>query len=379
MEFSIQRGVLHRAISHVQSIVERRNVMPMLANVKLVVKPDNTVVLSTTDLDISVSESVVAEVKQPGEVTVPALMLYEIVRKLGGDDLMVTLCAKEDEESKVMITAGASNFDLPSLPANEFPDFEVDGDEKGFKLKASVLQSLFAKTKHAVSNEEARYYLNGVYLHLCDSVDGKKVLRAVATDGHRLARVQTEMPENAIDFEGVIVPKKAVNEIVKLLEDYTDEVEISISGKTIVIFAGNIILSSKLIDGKFPDYEKVIPDANDRELEVAKDDLVRSIDLVISVSNDKTKAVKVNIGDSKVILSATSEINGNARGSQEVNAHYSHNDNVVLGFNSKYMIDSLSAIETKTARFMLSKSYGAVILKSPDNDNDMYILMPIEI
>ena len=379
MFLSVQRTVLHRAVHHVQSIVERRNVMPMLSNIKIVAK-DNSVTLSTTDLDIHVSESIAANVKEEGNITVPALTLYKIVKKLKDEE--IEILKHRTEDSKITIKTSGSEFDLPSLPAEEFPDFENIDDTTSFNLKSSILRDLFYKTEHAISHEEARYYLNGVYLHVVKNQnDDEKYLRAVATDGHRLARVQTNMVDGNLDFEGIIVPKKAVTEISKILEDYVGDVKVSVSNKSIILSAGNILITSKVIDGKFPDYEKVIPNVNDRELDVNKNDLLQSIDLVISVSNDKTQAVKMSLNESKskVIISATSELNGNARGMQEVTASYSHDNNIMLGFNSRYIIDSLCVIEDEKAQFVLSENYGAVILKAPANDNDLYILMPIEI
>lgn len=377
MKFVILNKLLIKALNHVQSVVERRNAIPILANVKIEVSKDG-ITLTTTDMDISIKDTVDATVTKAGSTTVPAHMLYEIIRKLP-DNLEVKFNKPKDDSSNVDLTIGSSEFLLPCLPIDEFPNFEIGEYTHSFQINSEVLKVLFSKTRHAVSTEETRYYLNGVYFHAATDENGVPQLRAVATDGHRLAWAQSIQPEGCQDMPGIIIPRKTVGEIVKLLEDYVGDVKISISSNKITFQVGSSILHSKLIDGKFPDYNRVIPKGNDKSVEVSRDSLARSIDLVISVSNDRTRAVKFNIEPSKLTVSATSEVNGNAKGAQEMDAEYDSEEKLVIGFNSKYVLDSLSVIEGDKVRLSLSNNLGAVIAQDAQEANCKYILMPMQI
>jgi DNA polymerase-3 subunit beta len=378
MKIVIKKSSLLKALNHVQSVVEKRNAIPILANVKLEAK-DGQITLTTTDMDISITETVEATVENPHPTTFPVLTLYEIVKKIP-EDAEITLESTPDnnnQASVVLVKFASSKFSLPCLPTEEFPNFEIGNTNHNFKLQANVLKVLFNKTRHAISQEETRYYLNGIYLHSVES-NGIQVLRAVATDGHRLARAETKLPEGAEDIPGIIVPKKTVNELIKLLEDYDGEVNISLSTNKAIFEVGASKLASKLIDGKFPDYNRVIPAENDKEFETSCKDLAKSIELVISVSNDKTRAVKLDIEPSKVVLSASSEMNGNASGTQSIPANY-NSDPLSIGFNSRYVLDSLSVIEGDTVKFKLSNNNGAVVVKDSANDDSLFILMPMQV
>ncbi len=378
MKFIVKKDDLLKTLNHVQSVVERRNAVPILANVRIDADKEGKLTLTTTDMDIAIQDKMTAQVKQAGAITVPAHTLFEIIRKVS-ENVDVELTKDKKDSSNVDLKVGSSEFTLPCLPVEEFPNFgEVGQGTHNFSIHSAVLKTLFSKTRHAISNEETRYYLNGVYLHPTTD-EGTPVLRAVATDGHRLARAQTIQPEGCQDMPGIIVPKKTVGELVKLLEEYVGEVHISLSQNKIVYILGDITLSSKLIDGKFPDYDRVIPKNNDKTLEVSRDRLARSIDLVISITNDKTRAVRLNIEPSKVVVNATSEMNGNAKGAQEIDANYSSNENLSIGFNSKYVLDSLSAIEGDTVKLTLSNNLGAVIAQDTKENNCLYILMPMQV
>ncbi len=378
MKFIVKKDDLLRTLNHVQSVVERRNAVPILANVKIEADKDSGILtLTTTDMDISIHDKLAAQVKQAGAITVPAHTLFEIIRKVS-ENVDVELTKDKKDNSNVELKVGNSEFTLPCLPVEEFPNFEVSQSTHSFNIHSEVLRTLFSKTKHAISTEETRYYLNGVYLHPTTD-EGTPVLRAVATDGHRLARAQTIQPEGCQDMPGIIVPKKTVGELVKLLEEYVGEVQISLSQNKITYTLGEITLSSKLIDGKFPDYDRVIPKNNDKTLEISRDKLARSIDLVISITNDKTRAVRLNIEPSRVVVNATSEMNGNAKGEQEIDATYSSNENISIGFNSRYVLDSLSAIDGETVKLSLSNGLGAVIAQDSKENNCMYILMPMQV
>lgn len=378
MHFTVKKEDLFNALNHVQSVVERRNAVPILSNVKITTSKSGSIELTTTDMDICIVDCISGAVSKEGIITIPAHTLFEIVRKIPNNtEIEFTLSSKES--SLMYIRANSSEFNLPTLSADEFPSFEEAKISHEFKISSEVLKALFSKTRHAISNEETRYYLNGIYLHSVQSEEGIPSLRAIATDGHRLARAQCILPEGADEMPGIIIPKKTIGEVIKLLDDYSGEILVGLSQNKIVFNIGTSTLSSKLIDGKFPDYERVIPKNNDKYLEVERDNLTRSIDLVISVSNDKTRAVKFNIEPSKLTISATSELNGNASGVQEIEAKYDSADKVTIGFNSKYVLDSLGAIDGNTVKLSLSGNLGAVIAQDANDNNFLYILMPMQV
>lgn len=375
MKIVIKKNNLLKTLNHVQSIVEKRNAIPILANVKLEAK-DGKLTLTTTDMDISITDTAEAEVNEPYSTTVPVLTLYEIVKKIP-EDADITLEPVKDNSNQIIVKFASGKFTLPCLPADEFPNFELSNTTHNFKISSMAFKLLLTKTRHAISTEETRYYLNGIYIHQAES-NGTQVLRAVATDGHRLAKAEIALPEGAAGMPGIIIPKKTVSELIKLLEDFNEDINISLSANKAVFEIGNSKLITKLIDGKFPDYSRVIPTQNDKQLEVSSKELAKSIELVISVSNDKTRAVKLDIEASKVVLSASSEMNGNASGSQILAANYNF-DPISIGFNSKYVLDSLSAIEGDTVKFMLSNNNGAVIALDSADERSLYILMPMQV
>lgn len=379
MEVTVKSDVLLKALNHVQSVVERRHAIPILANIKLEAEKGGYLTLTTTDMDIAIQDKVKAEVsKTAGSTTVPVNVLFDIVRKIESDsDIFIS--QKKASDSKVLLKVNTSEFTIPSLPASEFPSFEVNKATHKFTIHSEVLKALFTKTRHAISNDETRYYLNGLYLHVTTPEDNAPVLRAVATDGHRLARAQTIQPEGCNDMPAIIIPKKTVSEVIKLLEDFVGNVEVSVSTNKITFNIGTTILNSKLIDGKFPDYDRVIPRNNDKTLEVPKESLARSIDLVISISNDKTRAVKFNIEPSKITVCATSELNGNAKGVQEIAAKYDSKEPVSIGFNARYVLDSLSAIDGDTVKVSIANNVSAIIAQDSQETNHVYILMPMQV
>lgn len=375
--FSAKRDELLKVIGHVQSVVERRSTLPILCNLKLIAG-DGIVEFLATDMDICIQDSIAASVSKPFTTTVPAVTLYDIIRKIP-NNADVSFEISSDQADTILIKVDQSEFNLPTIAADEFPSFENVTSGTKFVISSEILKLLLLKTKHAVSNEETRYYLNGVYLHVADNEQGEKMLRAIATDGHRLAMAQTNMPIGAEALtNGIILPKKTVGELIKLLDSYLAEVKVVINNNRILFEVGSSKIVSKLIDGKFPDYERVIPKNNDKTLEISRENLARSIDLVISVSNDKTRAVKFTIDQNKVAISASSEMNGHAKGYQEIEAKFSANEPLSIGFNSRYVLDSLSAIDGSTMTISFSNSLGAAVAKDMNDNNFLYILMPLQ-
>ncbi len=301
MKTTIERAVLLKSLGHVQSVVERRNTIPILSNVLIEAREDGSIRLMATDLDLQVDESVPANVEQPGSTTVSAHTLFDIVRKLP-EGSQVELTAAE---GKMQVVAGRSRFNLSTLPRDDFPVIAEGELPTRFELPAATLRQIIEKTRFAISTEETRYYLMGIFLHIVDDQ-----LRAAATDGHRLARVTVARPEGAEGMPDVIVPRKAVAELYRLLEELEGTVEISLSPTKVRFGLGSAVLTSKLIDGTFPDYNRVIPTGNDKLLKLDPKTFSAGVDRVSTIASEKTRAVKMSVDRDKITLSVTSPENG---------------------------------------------------------------------
>ncbi|MBS0236320.1 MAG: DNA polymerase III subunit beta [Proteobacteria bacterium] len=375
MKVVVERGELIKALNRVQSVVEKRNAVPILANIKLETGV-NALKITATDMDVCVIDFAPAQIDIPGSTTVPVSLLYEIARRLP-DSAMIEMAMNEDSgRSQLHITVGSSNFTLPCLPVTDFPNFETTPCEHKFAINSALLKALINRTKHAIALEEGRYYLGGAYMHVVQS-DGGNMLRFVATDGHRLAMAEGAAPEGSDQCPGVIIPRKAMNELSRLLESSVGQVEVLVSRNRITFIIGNTTFISRLVDAKFPDYNRVIPSNNNLMLEVPAKDLARAIDLVVSVSSDKTKAVRLQLDQAEIVLSASSDINGNATGIQRVSAIYDAHP-MSISFNSRYVLDSLAALEGETVRIMLPEGVGAIMAQDPEDRSSIQILMPMQ-
>ena len=370
MRVTIERSAFLRALNHVQSVVERRNTIPILSNV-LVQASGAELKLTATDLDIEIVESVAAMVASGGATTVPAHMLYDIVRKLP-DGAQLELDQGADA-GRVSIFAGRSRFALQALPPEDFPDLASGEFANRFSVPAGDLKGLIEKTRFAISTEETRYYLNGIYLH---EVPAAGTLRAVATDGHRLAQAQIARPEGAKGMPGVIVPRKTVLEVVKLIEGSDDEVEVALSASKIRFTAGNLVLTSKLIDGTFPDYERVIPRHNDKKLEVDTALFSAAVDRVSTISMEKGRAVKLNIGPGKLVLTVNNPDSGSAE--EEIVANYEA-DPIDIGFNSRYLLDVAGQVKSEVMELSLADAGSPTIIRDPGDAQALYVLMPMRV
>jgi DNA polymerase-3 subunit beta len=371
MKVTLERAELVRALAHVHRVVERRNTIPILANV-LVRAGKNGIELKATDLDLEIVETVPAEVKQQSATTVPAHMFYDIVRKLP-EGSQIELQSGSDRGS-LQVRAGRSRFSLQTLPETDFPDLAAGDLPHRFSLAPADLKRLVDKTQFAISTEETRYYLNGIYLHVIDEKAAK--LRAVATDGHRLAQVDLPAPKGASGMPGIIVPRKAVAEVQRLLEDAGDEVQVEISPAKIRFSLGNVVLTSKLIDGTFPDYGRVIPVGNDKILVVEKGDFAAAVDRVSTVSSERGRAVKLSINNGKLTLSVTNPDSGSA--TEELEVEYSA-DALDIGFNSRYLLDITGQIEGEKARLKLADPGSPTLLEDSEPAGALYVLMPMRV
>ncbi|MEQ9689689.1 MAG: DNA polymerase III subunit beta [Bauldia litoralis] len=370
MRATVERSHLLKSLNHVHRVVERRNTIPILANVLL--RADGGLTLKATDLDLEITETVPAEIGQAGATTVPAHILYDIVRKLP-DGAEVSL--DTGDGSRLEVKAGRSRFALQVLPEADFPDLTAGDFPTRFVLPASALKRLIDRTQFAISTEETRYYLNGIYLHVV-TVDGKPMLRTVATDGHRLAQAQLEAPSGAEGMAGVIVPRKTVGEIQKLVEEPEAELTVEISETKIRISIGSVVLTSKLIDGTFPDYVRVIPQGNDKILKVDKATFSGAVDRVSTVSSERGRAVKLALSDGKLELSVNNPDSGSA--SEEIAVEYPA-DAIEIGFNSKYLLDVASQLESETAEFRFADPGSPTLIQDDEAGNALSVLMPMRV
>jgi len=376
MRVTLERSTLLSSLSHVHRVVERRNTIPILSNVLLVAENDE-LHLKATDLDLEVFEKTSARVEQPGSTTVPAHMLYEIVRKLqDGSEVMLSI---DDGGSVLNLTSGRSQFTLQILPASDFPDITAGEFSHTFSMPAKSIKGLIEHTQFAISTEETRYYLNGIYMHTVEADEedgGNLVIRAVATDGHRLARAQIEAPSGSEGMPGIIIPRKAVGEILKLVEDPDANVAIELSDSKIRLTVGEVILTSKLIDGTFPDYNRVIPSGNDRELVMDRQSFSRAVDRVSTISSDRGRAVKLQLEEGQLTLSVSNPESGTAE--EELPVGY-QSEPMEIGFNSKYLLDITNQLSGEEAIFMLADSGSPTLIRDSTDNGAIYVLMPMRV
>ena len=372
MRVTLEQSNLMRSLGHVHRVVERRNTIPILSNVLL--KADGSALqLKATDLDLEIFEKTPAVVEQAGATTVPAYMLYEIVRKLpGGSEVQLSV---DSDSSTLKITSGRSQFTLQILPIEDFPDISTGEFSHSFSMATSEIRKIIEHTQFAISTEETRYYLNGIFLHTVEE-DGTTLLRAVATDGHRLARSQTTSPDGAAGMPGIIIPRKTVGEMQRLVEDPDAAVLIELSDSKIRLSVGETILTSKLIDGTFPDYNRVIPAGNDKKLILDRETFSKAVDRVSTISSERGRAVKLQLSDGQMILSVNNPDSGTAE--EEIAVSYS-SDNLEIGFNSRYLLDITNQLSGDEATFMLSDSGSPTLIQESDEAGAIYVLMPMRV
>ena len=371
MRVTIERSNLMRSLGHAQRVVERKNTIPILSNVLLKASGAG-LTLKATDLDIEVTEEVAASVEQEGSTTVPAHMLYDIVRKLpDGSEVMLTVAG----DSQLQLVSGRSQFRLQMLPEADFPDLTAAEFTHSFRIDAPSMKRLIDRTQFAISTEETRYYLNGIYLHHIDD-EGER-LRAVATDGHRLAQAQVDAPDGSAGMPGIIVPRKAVAEIQKLLDGAgDDQVTVELSDAKIRFTVGPVVLTSKLIDGTFPDYKRVIPAGNDKELTLDRASFAAAVDRVSTIASDRGRAVKLALGDGQLVLTVNNPDSGTAE--EEIAVGYG-SDPLEIGFNSRYLLDITSQLSADETVFMLADPGAPTLIREKGETAALYVLMPMRV
>ncbi len=370
MKATIERATLLKSLGHVQSVVERRNTIPILSNVLIEADEEGALRLTATDLDLQIVESVQAQVERGGAITVPAHTLFDIVRKLPEGSQV----ALDAAEGRMLVQAGRARFNLQTLPRDDFPMIAEGALPTSFDLPAQTLIDIIDKTRFAISTEETRYYLNGIFFHVAE--DAEPVLKAAATDGHRLARMTVARPDGAESMPDIIVPRKCVGELRKLLDEVEGSVHVDLSPTKIRFGLGSAVLTSKLIDGTFPDYSRVIPTANDKLLKIDPRSFEEGVDRVSTIATDKTRAVKMALDKDRVTLSVTSPENGTA--AEEVSGDYAA-DGIEIGFNARYLLDILGQISGDTVELHLADAAAPTLIRENDRSPALYVLMPMRV
>ncbi len=372
MKVIVERTDLLKAMSRAQSIVERRTTIPILSNV-LIEAAGKNISLRTTDLDIEVVEKVSATIEQDGSTTVGAHTLHDIVRKLP-DGASIQLSV-DQVSSRLEVKAGRSRFSLATLPREDFPIMADSEYDCNFSISPDVLHRLFEKAKFAMSTEETRYYLNGVYFHVAKSSEDK-VLRAVATDGHRLAQIDETLPNDFVDMPGVIIPRKTVGELRAILESDDKTISVSVSETKIRFFNSSMTLTSKVIDGSFPDYTRVIPKDNNKKMEVDANYFAQSVDRVSTISSERARAVKLNLQKNQLVLSVNSPDSGAA--DEELIVDY-NDDDLEIGFNAKYLQEISAQVDGNNALFSFNTASDPVLMQEATDDSAIYVVMPMRV
>ena len=372
MRVTLERANLLKSLNHVHRVVERRNTIPILSNVLL--RADASALqMTATDLDLEINEAAPAHVDQPGATTVPAHLLYDIVRKLP-DGAEVMLATDEGGQTMTVAT-GRSHFKLQCLPQSDFPQLAAGDFTHSFRLDSETIKQLIEATQFAISTEETRYYLNGIYLHTAER-EGRIVLRAVATDGHRLAQAETDAPDGAEAIPGVIVPRKTVGEVQKLVDAPDVAVMVELSDSKIRLTIGSVVLTSKLIDGTFPDYQRVIPQGNDRDMLIDRKSFTDAVDRVSTVSSERGRAVKLAIDDGQLTLTVNNPDSGSA--TEELAAGYG-SEPLEIGFNARYLLDIASQLSSSEVKFSFADAGSPTLIEDPEDQQTLYVLMPMRV
>ncbi|QHI95574.1 DNA polymerase III subunit beta [Aristophania vespae] len=374
MRFKADRAPLLRALAHIHGVAEKRNTIPILANV-LLNYDGNTLKLTGTDMEIAVVEEIPAPGGEKGSTTVPASVLFEIVRKLPDSESIEFTQGETD--TPLTLRAGHYATELNVLPIDDFPAMVAGELPHNFKIPVLALRSLIDRTKFAMSNEETRYYLNGIYLHVKDD-NGTKKLRSVATDGHRLALVDAELPEGASTIPGVIIPRKTVTELRKLLDENDAEVEVALSDTRIQFKVSSVLLTSKLIDGNFPEYERVIPKDNKRCLRISKQALASAVGRVAAISQERSRPIKLTLGQNRLTLSATSPDQGIAQEELGENSVTYNSEPLEIGFQARYLTDITDQIDAE-AEFSFADNASPTLIQDTQHLSALFVLMPIRV
>ena len=371
MEFIINRDIFLKSLSHAYGVIEKKTALPILSNILIEAK-DSKIKITATDLDIIYSEEIaIQKIKKEGSTTTSASILYDILRKLEpGAPVNISL----ENQNKLKLTSRNSKFNLLCISPDNFPLSEEDISQKTFEVSSQKFLKLLNKTKISISNDETRHYLNGIYLHKTKS-ENKTFLSGVATDSHRLSSSSLEIDENT-DFDSIILPKKTIYQLISLLEQDTTIVKVSNNKAKIKFEMNNGVLISKVIDGRFPDYSKVVPAGNEIRLEIKLSEFKNSIERVTTVSSDRKEGLKMILTKDSLKLMVNNPNSG--EGSESITAKY-NSEEMAISFNSRYLIDLTSQIENESILVNLKDSGSPVLINDPSDKNSFHVVMPMKI
>tara|TARA_B110000196_G_C21137880_1_gene662149 strand:- start:21 stop:1136 length:1116 start_codon:yes stop_codon:yes gene_type:complete len=371
MEFTINRDIFLKSLSHASGIIEKKTTLPILSNILIEAK-ESKIKITATDLDIIYFEEIPAkEIKKEGSTTTSASILYDILRKLQiNSEVIIT----QQTTNKLKLVSKNSKFNLLCLPSDNFPLSEEDVDQKSFELSSQKLLKLLNKTKISISNDETRHYLNGIYLHKT-KLENKSFLCGVATDSHRLSSSSIEIDPNT-EIEPIILPKKTIFQLISLLEQNSNTIKVSNTKSKIKFEMENSVLISKVIDGRFPDYNKVIPKDNDKTLEIKLNEFKNSIERVTTVSSDRKEGLKMFVNKDSVQLSVNNPNSG--EGVESISAKFNSND-LTISFNSRYLTDISSQIENESIVIYLKDPGSPVLIRDISDKNSFHVVMPMKI
>ena len=371
MKFRINQSIFFKTLSHLQGIVDKKNSLPILSNI-LIEARDNALTLSSTDMDISIIERIDCNVSEDGATTINSQMLYDIVRKIDDNNEIEII---SNDGKLLTLRSNGSRFSLACLPKEDFPIIDQNNSGVNIKINSQIIFKLIDKTKFAISNEETRYFLNGLYFNI-NKEQNKNIVTLVGTDGHRLAKFSHYIEDNIDEVSGVIIPKKTIYELSKLLSERDQSVLISISSNKIIFTIGNIIFISKLIDGSFPDYKRVIPKDNLNILKVNREILLSAVDRVSTIANEKSPVIKFKLLQN--VLNLNTINNENSTASEDLKINY-NGDDIEIGFNSKYIMDIVNNLEDEEISINLKDNTSPVIATENSNSNLVYVLMPMRV
>ncbi len=371
MKFEIQRSEIFKGLSHLHGIVDKKNSLPILSNILIEAK-DNHLIISSTDMDISVIEKLKCDIKEEGSTTINSQLFYDIVRKI---DQTSTIEVISNDSKILTVRSNKSRFSLGCLPKEDFPIIDETNSGTEITINSNILFKLIDKTKFAISNEETRYFLNGLYFQINTKKD-LSILTLVCTDGHRLAKFSYNLGKKIDEVPGVIIPKKTIQEISKLLAEIDDEIKISISTNKIIFYINDLIFISKLIDGSFPDYKRVIPTDNKNILEINREEFLLAVDRVSTIANEKSPVIKCNLLENLINLNTVNTENSTA--TEDLKAKYT-GDSFDIGFNSKYIMDILNNLDDE--KIIINFKDGSSPITAQENSNSelVYVLMPMRV
>ena len=367
MEISISKNLLVKGLQQIQSIVEKRNTMPVLANT-LIQTGNGYIDLYATDLEVGIKEKVDAEVKEHGSITVSARKIFEIVKELQSEELKI----KKLDNNWVEISAGKAVFNLVGINPEDFPSFSPYAGADFMNIEIATLKDMIEKTAVAISLDETRYNLNGAFFEKTED----NIIRMVATDGHRLAVTENRLDNQDIELnaKGYIIPRKGLHEFKKIIEDKDGSVELAFQDTIAILKKDNIVMVVRLIEGEFPDYKPVLPQEKDNVVKIDREAFIKSLRRVSILSDEKTRGVKFEFAGNTLIISTTNPGFGEAK--EEIGIDYNGKD-ITVGFSAKYILDFLNVMKAETVFMQITDELSATLLKDGNSRNFKAVVMPM--